>query len=394
MNQIINGTISKNYYDLKTPFKTFREIHTTMTKGCNFYGPIKIRDIAKKNNFDENEIDKEMLDDELFFVDTEGLNAIDDTTKSCTSGILTILQIASIKILYIPFLDNEKLKNIVNITKLSNVLNTFLDNSQIIVLLRDIPLNEKIENRMIAELDHQKIEFENKINNYIQQFNGKTKAICEILPSFELASNSVEPYSVCYKLQMESLVYSILTNIKNNKDINGKRIIEIINELLDIFKKVKNIELMKNTENALKIILSEIFKERINKVYSDISKKIKEFDKDIISLNGKQDSIKKYLEENLKKELKSTWDIYHKIIKDYINIQLEIFILKMQENIKSSFNKVKNEINEEIQKLININNNKEIMNYLSTIHFKEEVDKSKINKIVENIFLFLNARNI
>ena len=143
MNQIINGTISENYFDLKEPFKTLREIHTAMTKGCNFYGPIKIADIANKNNTDINELNKDILNDELFFVDTKGLKTIDNTTKSFVSGILTILQIASIKILYIPFLDNEKLEDAVKNTKLSNILNLFTNESQIIVLIRDIPLNEK-----------------------------------------------------------------------------------------------------------------------------------------------------------------------------------------------------------------------------------------------------------
>ena len=125
MNQIINGTLNNNYFNLKKPFKTLTEIHTTMTKGCNFYGPIKIEDIAQCNNIDKNEIKKEILKDELFFVDTEGLKTIDHTTKSCVSGILTILQISSIKILYIQNLANDKFEDIVKNSKLSNILNLF-----------------------------------------------------------------------------------------------------------------------------------------------------------------------------------------------------------------------------------------------------------------------------
>ena len=50
MNQIINGTVSENYFDLKEPFKTRIEMYTTMTKGCNLYGPIKVSEIANKNS--------------------------------------------------------------------------------------------------------------------------------------------------------------------------------------------------------------------------------------------------------------------------------------------------------------------------------------------------------
>ena len=98
MNQIVNGTKSIDYFKLKTPFKTRVEMHTTETKGCNFYGPIKVKDIINNNDLDINEFDKNIINDDLFFVDTEGLKSIDPITKAFVSGILTILQIASIKI--------------------------------------------------------------------------------------------------------------------------------------------------------------------------------------------------------------------------------------------------------------------------------------------------------
>jgi len=111
----ISEEFINNYFYLNKPFKTLRKVHTTMTKDCNFYGPINIEDIAKKNGLDKSKIDKQIINDELFFVDTEELKTIDDTTKSCVSSILTILQIASIKILYLPYIDNEKLEDVVKI---------------------------------------------------------------------------------------------------------------------------------------------------------------------------------------------------------------------------------------------------------------------------------------
>ena len=269
MNQIINGTTANNYFNLKQPFETRREIYSTMTKGCNFYGPIKIKDIANKNNIDICEIDKEIINDELFFVDTEGLRTIDKTTKSCVSGILTILQIASIKILYTPLLDNEKLEEAAKNVKLSNILNLINNESQIIVLIRDVRTDEKIERRIMGDLGHQKKECENKINDYFQEIDGNINAICEILPSYDLASRDVEPFPYCYKEKMKNLVLLILTNIRNN-NMDGPKLIDIIKDFLEIFKKVKDIENMKNTENAINMILSELFKEKILKIYLDI----------------------------------------------------------------------------------------------------------------------------
>ena len=46
MNQIINGTLANNYFNLKKPFETLRTMHTTVKGGCNFYGPVNLTDIA------------------------------------------------------------------------------------------------------------------------------------------------------------------------------------------------------------------------------------------------------------------------------------------------------------------------------------------------------------
>ena len=386
MNQIINGTISKNYFELNGPFKPFREIHTTMTKGCDLYGPITVEEIAKKNNLDINECNKDIIDNELFFVDTEGLKSIDKTTKTCISGILTILQVASVKILYIPFLNNEKFEDIVKNSKLSNVLNISINESKIIVLMRDVPLNEnKNERRMFQELDHQKYIFEEKINNYLKNIDGNIQVISEILPSYELAANNMEPFPNCYKAQMENLVLSILTNIRFNNQMNGQKLIDIIKEFLEILKKVKNIEFMKDTQNALNIIFLELFEEKVNKIYLKIKEKINKFDKNIISLNGNQESIKNFLVENIKGELKNTWDIFDKTIHNDIIKQLKNYSIQLQNDIKDIVNKEKDNITNESYSIANLNNNKELISYLNQITYQEEVDKKKIKSIMEKI---------
>ena len=396
MNQIINGTISENYFELKGPFKPLREIHTTMTKGCDLYGPIKVEDIAKNNNIDINECNRDIIDNELFFVDTEGLKSIDNTTKSCISGILTILQVSSIKILYTPFLDNEKFEDIVKNSKLSNILNISINESKIIVLIRDVQLNEnKNERRMLQELDRQKNIFEEKINKYIQNIDGDITTISEILPSYELAANNIEPYPNCYKEKMKDLVLSILTNISLNREMNGQKLIDIIKEFLEIFKKVKDIEFMKNTQNALNFILLELFEDKVNKIYLKLKDKISKFDKNIISLNGKPESIKNFLIENIKNELRNTWEIFDKTIHNDIIKQLEKFSQQLEYDIKETFNKEKDKITNETYSITNINNHNEIINYLNHITYQEEVDQNKIMSIFEKIInTFVNKYKI
>ena len=57
------------------------------------------------------------------------------------------MQIASITILYIPVLDNEKLEEAAKNSKLSNILQLFQNESEIIVLIRDVPLKDSEADR-------------------------------------------------------------------------------------------------------------------------------------------------------------------------------------------------------------------------------------------------------
>ena len=95
LNEIINGIKTNNYYSLEEPIKT--KTYKNITHTCDFYGPIRVKDLLERNLIDINsipEFDKNILNDEIFFVETEGLKS-----KNCLSGILSILQLASINIM-------------------------------------------------------------------------------------------------------------------------------------------------------------------------------------------------------------------------------------------------------------------------------------------------------
>ncbi len=342
MNQLIQGIKANNYFSLDGPFKTLLQIHTTQTKGCNFYGPIKIKDIIERNDLDINELEGNVSGEEdLFFVDTEGLKTIDNMTKTCVAGILTILQIAAVKILYIPLLDNEKLEEAAKNTKLSAILKIFENRSEIIVLIRDVPLEEdKNLRKMRSEIEEQKGNFEEKINNFFKKINAD-KGKCEILPSFDLAKQNIGDFPQCYKEQMQSLVSAIISNVTKNQNISGTKLIDIIKELLEIFKQVENIETMRNTDNALNSILKKTFDSKVNKLYLEIKDKINKFDKNIISLENKNEEIQKYLIDYIKNALKDTWDIYYDSIKSDMDYIIERYRLKLSNDILEASKNIK-----------------------------------------------------
>ena len=164
LNQIINGTNLTDYYSFESPFKTNSSINETQTKGCDFYGPIKVKDLLDRNLLDINAIpkfDKIILNDELFFVETEGLKS-----KKYIAGILSILQLASINIMLTPMIENEKIMELVKNSKISNILNLSDFESETIFLIRDVPISDEYNN--VQQINEQLLEtkefFIDKIN--------------------------------------------------------------------------------------------------------------------------------------------------------------------------------------------------------------------------------------
>ena len=375
MNQIVNGTKSVDYFKLKTPFKTRVEMHTTETKGCNFYGPIKVKDIIDNNDLDVNEFDKNIINDDLFFVDTEGLKSIDPITKAFVSGILTILQIASIKILYIPILNNEKLDEISKNTKLSNILKLYENLSETIVLIRDIQLQEGNDlNQMRLELYEQKEVCQNKINEYLNRLKEKN-AICEVLPNYDLSKRDIGKYPDCYKEQMRSLISSIISNIKQNKNLTGIKTTELIKEFLDIFKKNKNIESLKNAEIAINQIILSLFRNKLEQIYINIKNgKLFEY---FMYLGDNIDEIKKYIINLIKIDMKNTWDFFYDTIKKDIDMELQKYSSQILNDITSYYYKMKERIRKESDNFID--KSKKTLNlYISKFNFIEQLNKNNL----------------
>ena len=389
LNQIINGTISNNYYSLREPFKTKLEIHTTQTKGCDFYGPVKVRDLIERNEIDIIDLegfDRNILNHELFFVDTEGLKSIDIVTKTCIAGILTILQISSINILYMPTLENEKFEEVAKNSKLSNILRIFDNVSETIVLIRDVPINDEYKTylQIDAELNNnQKGIFTEKIGKFFDKLNAK-RAICELLPNYELAKNNYEEYSLAYQMQMKNLIMTFLSKINNN-DINGTRLIDIIKELIEIFKQVEDIDVMRNTDNALNSILKNTFEQKVNKFYDEIKDRITQLDRALIGLENNNQGIKDYLIDYTRNGLRETWDIYNDSIKNEVDNIIDKYQYKLSLDINSKSKEIQDKIIDEEKKILTLSQNNDVDGFFKKFTFFEEINQNQVDELIQKI---------
>ena len=114
---------------------------------------------------------------------------------------------------------------------------------------------------------------------------------------------------------------TFLSNIRH-RNVDGNKMIEIIKELVDIFKQVEDIESMRNTNNALNKILKTTFEQKVKKIYTEIKDKINQYDKTIIKLGENKDDIINYLKESIQKGLKESWNIYFDSLKDsFVNFE-------------------------------------------------------------------------
>lgn len=389
LNQVIKGINSDNYFSLEAPFKTKQEIHTTQTKGCDIYGPVKVKELIERNSIDISrlkEFDKNILNDDLFFVDTEGLKSINQPTRAFIVAILAILQISSVKISYMQNLNNDKLEELKKITGLSNLLKLIGSLNETIILIRDVPVKKECHSpvQIKNDLVTQQKTFIKIINDFLGNEPNKNKDICEILPNYDLAKY-IEGFSLAYKEQMKSLISTILIKIKKN-NIDGNMLIEILKLLIYIFKQVEDIDKMTDINIALNSIFKTFFERKVIQVSDKIKEKINSYDKDIINWeNFKEEDIKNVLMNFVEIEIKDNSDIYYAHIKNEIYEIINIYGLKLYNDLLNKSTKIKEKINAKVSSILDNSEIKDINDYFLKFSFSEEVDKNDINKLIKKI---------
>ena len=387
LNQVIKGINSDNYFFLEEPFKTKSEICTTQTIGCGIYGPVKVKDLIEKNSIDINtlkEFDKNILDDDLFFVDTEGLKSINQPARTFIISILAILQISSIKISYMPILDKDKLEEIKKISGLSNLLKLIGGLNETIILIRDVSAKKEsyTPDQIKNDLVRQQKLFIKAINDFFGNKLNKKEAICEILPNYELAKY-IENYALAYKEQMKSLISTILIKIKKN-NMDGNTFVEILKLLIDIFKNVEGLNKITDINIAINQIFKEIFERKVIKAYNEIKNKI--YDKNIINLeNFEREDVQKLLMNFVKIEIKDNLYIFYAHIKNDIYEIINFYELKLYNDLIITIMNIKKEINAKVSFILENYGNDDINNYFSNFSVSEEIEMNEINTLIKKI---------
>ena len=167
LNQLLRGFKDNykyqdnEYFNLDKPFKIGPNQSEYITKGCNIIGSIKLSKLLKKNCCSNLNIYE---DADLFIADSEGLGALNKNTSGFISGILTLLQVSTIKIFYTDGIITGNLRDaekLINISEIIRENNNF--SQQIFMVIRNTGIDDFNEkNKILNAL--KKIDIKFKIN--------------------------------------------------------------------------------------------------------------------------------------------------------------------------------------------------------------------------------------
>ena len=386
LNQLLSGfqenneeENDNNYFLLDEPFKVGHGEGNFTTKGCNIFGKIKLSELLKRNccnNFNH------MKDADLFIVDTEGLNSLGGNTSACISGILTLLQVSTIKIYYIGDIETKDVVNAEQLIKLSDVVNYKSQNyssQKIFLLKKNASIDRKIKkkNDILIALNQSR----NQIQNLIYQ-NLENKNISNIiqyfcLPNFDRASDNKE-YELAYKECMKNLVIEIGKSVQN-KITYSNDLITKINFFISFFGQINNITQLNNLGEVFEEIFEQKAEEYFKEIKNVICNLINNLDAQIIQYKGSLQDIQSFINSFINKNKKIEMEILMNSIPKKIgnlkkNLSLEIYnklMVKISDYIKSQ--------NIEITNSIKNHNVNALISFIENSNYQEEITQEKMN---------------
>jgi len=393
LNQLLNGfkenyEYSDNeYFNLDKPFKIGHNEFEYITKGCNIFGSIKLSKLLKRNccySFNNN------IDADLFIVDSEGIGALDNTS-GFISGILTLLQVSTIKIYCTNGITRENLKDTEKLINISEIINTNNFSKQIFIE----NLNTRIDNfdekkSILKALEKNRTIFQELVRQNLNNRDILNKIQCFCLPKFDLAKQRIE-YEKAYKESIKTLVNAIAESIQK-RNSNSNILITEINFFQGIFSEITSLHQLNNLRDALQKIFEKKAESILREIENIINISINNMDAQIFQLCQTVDNTYNYINGLISNYKRIEYELLKKAIPQelkflkknlaftvYCNIDYKrkVFIKKQQEAIKNSI------------KDKNING---LINFVNNCYYQEEITEININKYYEDFLSKIKAK--
>ena len=384
LNQLLRGFDENNnqkdneYFSLNRPFEVRAGEANFTTEGCNIFGKIKLSELLKKNCFNYfNNMD----DADLFIVDTEGLNSLGGNTPACTSAILTLLQVSTIKLYFIGDIEKKDIEEAEQLIKLSDILNYKKPNKstqKIFMVKKNSTIDRKIKDKdgILKALNNNRIQIQNLINNNLNNKNLSDQINYFCLPNFEKAEDNKE-FERAYQESMKSITVEIANSVQNRKT-NSSDLLKEIDFFKDFFGEIQNINQIYNLGEVFEEIFEQKAEEYIMEVKKYILNLINNMDMQIMQFSGSIENTYKGVNIWLNEYKKIEIEILMKVIPKKVekiknNLTYEINNI-VNSKINDFIQKQENEITNSIQ---NENMNQLIL-YIKKCCYQEEITQEKI----------------
>ena len=388
LNQLLKGFNEKydypdnEYFNLNGPFKVGPNQSEYITKGCKIYGSIKLSELLKKNclynlNINENE------DADLFIVDSEGIGSLDNNTSGFISGILTLLQVSTIKIYYTDGVISGNLREtekLINISKIIKDNNDFSQQTFMVIRNTNIDINLNDKKEILKALEKNRSEIQNQLKRNLNDRTISDKIHLFCLPNFISARNDLENEKA-YKQSMKNIT-EVMANTILIKNSNSNNLINDINILKEIFRKITSLNQLNNLREACQKIFEKKAEEYLGEIENIINTSINNMDNQIFRYCENVDRTYNYIKDLISR--RAEFEILNKAIPQELKLLTQnlAYIIycniddKRRDFIKNQQLEIRNSIKDKnINKLINI---------IEKSYYQEEITDIKINECYED----------
>ena len=387
LNQLLHGFkdnyeyADNEYFNLDKPFKVGPNQSEYITKGCNIFGSIKLSELLQKNclynlNLNPNE------DADLFLADSEGIGALDKNTSGFISGILTLLQVSTIKIYYTDGINTGNLRETEKLIHISEIIqdnNNF--SQQIFMVIRNTNIgnfNKKKEILKAIENNRYEIQDQLKKNLNDRFISEQIQLFC--LPQFISAKLDTE-YEKAYKENMKSIAKAIAETIQF-KNSNSKNLIDEINVFKSIFSEITSLNQLDNLREACQKLFEKEAEKRLGKIENLINASINNMDNQIFQICGNVDGTYNYIKSLISK--RAEFEILKKAIPRELKILTQNLAYLIYCNIDDKRREFIKNKQVEIQNSIKDKNINKLINFIEKCYYQEEITEIKINECYQD----------
>ena len=413
-NLIIGCKDGKSFIPRYSIFKA-SDSTKSETKGCNVFGPIKLSELKTRNDYSDDESCDESgsEDADIFFVDSEGFDSLNETTKMVYPGILTLMQVCTSSVILTsnnPTVSD--LKQLIAMRRLTDFMKSIRDfeipNTILYAVSCNLPISKSLKVTRAKYEDHSNGIADN-IRQSLSKFNlnadilMKLKIIAGGLHRNEEDVNQQDVGLIMYWESLKKIIACIDIDVEERGHQDGRNLVSLIEVLFSFLKRFDNITDLNKSgfKEQIEHVFTDVFDENVENAVSDIKQSINNDFVKCIKITEKKESAKTMVIDTIGKQ---KIEIFHHTIEEYYNAKInevsndirDLALMMISDNVgKYRASLISDEtINQLSSKIVDqIKKNQFMEDVDKSIFDEEHIRSSCEGKLTENetIYNYMNT---